>query len=173
MQRYNSSGNCPPHVLTLKVNDLCILMRAVDKKQKFTTNTRVRVVAISGNIVRVCSIDEENPRYVNLNRFKFKVKLPYGNSFTMTRSQFPLRLAYALTINKSQGQTLRRAVVDLTTPPFSHGHLNVALSRITNAINIAIYIGTDPKVVSVDENGFITTDNYVYKEILQALNIRV
>ena len=173
LQRYNSSGNCPPHVLNLKINDLCILMRAVDKKQKFTTNTRVRVVAIFENTVRVCSIDDENPRYVNLNRFKFKVKLPYGNSFTMTRSQFPLRLAYALTINKSQGQTLRKAVVDLTIPPFSHGHLNVALSRITNALNIAIFIGTDPKVVTVDENGFITTDNYVYKEILQALNITV
>ena len=56
----------------------------------------------------------------------------------MMRTQFPLRLAYCMSFNKSQGQTLQRVLMDITTPPFSHGHLYVALSRVTLYSNIHI-----------------------------------
>jgi ATP-dependent DNA helicase PIF1 len=45
------------------------------------------------------------------------------------RRQFPVRVAFALTINKSQGQTLDHVGVYLRCPIFAHGHLYVALSR--------------------------------------------
>src|SRR4051812_43114015 len=52
--------------------------------------------------------------------------------FELQRSQFPCRLCFAMTINKSQGQSVGTVGLHLTTPVFSHGQLYVALSRGTN-----------------------------------------
>ncbi|KIK11055.1 hypothetical protein PISMIDRAFT_123396, partial [Pisolithus microcarpus 441] len=56
--------------------------------------------------------------------------IPPGSDWTVTRKQFPLRLAYATTFNGCQGLTLQRSVVDLCKDPFSHGQLYTALSRV-------------------------------------------
>jgi len=61
-------------------------------------------------------------------RFKFKHKL--GFAFSMMRVQFPLRLCYAMTVNKSQSQSFLQAIFDTTVETFSHGQSYVALSRI-------------------------------------------
>lgn len=53
-------------------------------------------------------------------------------SFTLRRVQFLIRLCFAMTINKSQGQLLTQVGVDLRVPAFSHGQLYAALSRVTN-----------------------------------------
>lgn len=75
---------------------------------------------------------------VCLPRINFKFRLPFGESFQVMRTQFPLRLAYAMTYNKSQGQTLDKILLDIVTSPFAHGHLYVALSRVTLYSNIRV-----------------------------------
>ena len=53
------------------------------------------------------------------------------------RCQFPVQEDFAITINKSQGQTMADTVgVFLLRPCFSHGQLYVAASRVTNTHNI-------------------------------------
>ena len=47
----------------------------------------------------------------------------------MTRVAFPLRLCYAMTINKSQGQSFEQVLIDFTDDAFSHGHTYVGFSR--------------------------------------------
>ena len=47
----------------------------------------------------------------------------------MKRKQFPIRLSYAITANKSQGQTSDKVGIYLNRPCISHGQLYVALSR--------------------------------------------
>ncbi|CAF4696322.1 unnamed protein product, partial [Rotaria sp. Silwood2] len=55
--------------------------------------------------------------------------LPSDMPFEFTRLQFPERLAFAMSINKAQGQSLKVAGVNLETPCFSHGQLYVACLR--------------------------------------------
>ena len=62
-----------------------------------------------------------------------------------TRHQFPLRLAFATTINKSQGQTLGIIGVYLPEPVFGHGMLYVALSSVRAFRDIVILIKKVPK----------------------------
>ena len=58
--------------------------------------------------------------------------------FQFKRKQFPIRLSFAMTVNKAQGQTIPNVGVYLPVPVFSHGQLYVALSRATARSNIKI-----------------------------------
>ena len=53
--------------------------------------------------------------------------------------QFPIKLAWAVTAHKSQGQTLTRAAINVSEPAFAHGSLYVALSRIKSLNNIKLF----------------------------------
>uniref|UniRef100_A0A0D3A348 ATP-dependent DNA helicase n=1 Tax=Brassica oleracea var. oleracea TaxID=109376 RepID=A0A0D3A348_BRAOL len=81
--------------------------------------------------------------------------------FTLETRQFPIRLCYAMTINKSQGQSLKGVVLYLPQPAFTHGQLYVGLSRVTTKSGLKIIQGKDQKIGRVK--------NIVYKEIYNGL----
>jgi ATP-dependent DNA helicase PIF1 len=70
--------------------------------------------------------------------------------FQFKRKQFPIRLSFAMTVNKSQGQTIPNVGVYLPAPVFSHGQLYVAISRATARMNIKI-LALPPNVVAEEE----------------------
>ena len=71
--------------------------------------------------------------------------------FKLRRRQFPLQLAFAMTINKSQGQSLTYTGLDLHTPVFSHGQLYVALSQYTSLSRIyALFPATEKESNTID-----------------------
>ncbi|KAL7157567.1 hypothetical protein ABFS83_02G085800 [Erythranthe nasuta] len=82
-----------------------------------------------------------------------------GLSIKFQRRQFSLIVSFAMTINKSQGQTLSHVGLYLPRPIFSHGQLYVALSRVKSRGGIKIFIKWD--------SGELTdvTRNVVYKEV--------
>ena len=86
---------------------------------------------------------EDHPRIVYIPRMRFKFKLKYASSFSMTRTQFPLRLCYAMSVNKSQGQSFTQCLFDTTMNSFSHGHLYVALSRMRRYDQLRLILTDD------------------------------
>ena len=58
-----------------------------------------------------------------------KHKLVRKTPFVQRTNQFPIKLAYAFTIHKAQGQTYNQVIIDLKSHIFAPGQLYVALSR--------------------------------------------
>jgi ATP-dependent exoDNAse (exonuclease V) alpha subunit len=67
-------------------------------------------------------------------------------------TQFPLRLAWAVTIHKSQGKTYDRAIIDLGQRSFAPGQTYVALSRISQLDGLYLTRALRPSDIIVDEN---------------------
>jgi hypothetical protein len=61
-------------------------------------------------------------------------------TFCLRHRQFPVRLAFAMTINKAQGQSVHHVGLNLHEPVFSHGQLYVALSRATSCNQVKILL---------------------------------
>ena len=85
--------------------------------------------------------------------------------FSWVRQQFPLQLCFAMTINKSQGQTLQNRVgVVLTSGVWSHGMLYVALGRVTDPANLRVLAPPNPGGVVI---------NVVYADVLEVGEARM
>ncbi len=87
----------------------------------------------------------KNIRY-QANREEDKIEEEELGSFV----QFPLRLAWAITIHKSQGLTFDRAIVD-AGDSFAAGQVYVALSRLTSTKELVLYSKITPNSIRVDE----------------------
>jgi hypothetical protein len=160
----NASG-IPLAKLALKVGAPIMLLRNLDPSKGLCNGTRMIVTDIRPRVLR-CRIITGDERFsgktVMIPRIELEPKadkLP----IPLQRRQFPVRLAFAMTINKSQGQSVKHVGLNLQTPVFSHGQLYVALSRCTSRSQI--------KVLLPDECEDRRTLNVVYKEILRGFDL--
>ncbi|ONM01236.1 hypothetical protein ZEAMMB73_Zm00001d030646 [Zea mays] len=131
----------PPHVLKLKIGCPVILLRNIDPANGLCNGTRLVVRGFQRN-----SIDAEIVlgQHVGKRIFLPCILLCPSDEemfpFQFKRKQFPVRLSFAMTVNKAQGQTIPNVGVYLPEPVFSHGQLYVALSRATARSNIKILV---------------------------------
>ena len=86
--------------------------------------------------------------------------------FLLNRRQFPVKLAFCMSINKSQGQTFRKITMYLPQPVFSHGQLFVAFSRVSKLENIKVKVDNYPQRGHLKGDHRVFTRNIVYKELL-------
>ena len=90
-----------------------------------------------------------------------KLAPPEANlPFILEGRQFPIRLAFAMTINKSQGQTFDKIGIYLPSPVFSHGQLYVAFLRTRSFAAVSV------QIQSSTQGTFHKTPNIAYKNVL-------
>ncbi|XP_076914092.1 uncharacterized protein LOC143572971 [Bidens hawaiensis] len=149
----------PNHRLVLKVGVLIMLLRNINHKKGLCNGTRLQVVSLDRHVIEAKVVSGTNIGYrtfiSRLSLTQSDKKLP----FKLKRKKFPVSVCFAMTINKSQGQSLSRVGLYLKDPVFSHGQLYVVLSRVKSREGI--------KLVILDKKSKLTnkTTHVVYKEI--------
>lgn len=123
--------------LKLKVGaQIMMLKNDTEKPMRWANGTLGVVTSLTPTVIRVNIDGVEH----SVNKAAWsKVRYYYDSEerklekeITSTFTQFPMRLAWAITIHKSQGQTYQSVNVDLSTGAFAHGQTYVALSRCKN-----------------------------------------
>ncbi|WVZ49777.1 hypothetical protein U9M48_001106 [Paspalum notatum var. saurae] len=163
----------PPHVIRLKINRLVILLRNIDPANGLCNGTRLIVRGFQKN-----TIDAEIVLGQHAGKRVFLLRIPLCSSddemfpFRFKRKQFSIRLSFAMTINKAQGQTIPHVGVYIPKPVFSHGQLYVA----TAGGNIKVLAGIDKgkrkknskqdQAEKLPKQSGTYTRNIVYKEVL-------
>lgn len=135
------AGPLPHHRLELKVGAPVLLMRNLNVQLGLCNGTRLIVVQLNECSI-VCKISSGLFKGCihYIPRISFH-STEFGLPGTLHRRQYPLKLAFAITISKAQGQTVDgRCGLYLDKPPFAHAMLYVALSRVTRETDIKIVI---------------------------------
>lgn len=141
----------PPNCLNLKVGSLIILLRNINPP-KLCNGTRLVVKKLLPNLIEATILtDKSKGEDCLIPRIPM---IPTDMPFQFTRLQYPVRLSFAMSINKAQGQTLNVCGVNLEESCFSHGQLYVACSRV----------GTPSRLFIHAQNG--KTKNIVYPNVL-------
>lgn len=161
----NVSG-LPPHKLVLKENSIVLLIRNLNTGKALVTGTRMRVKRMHRN-----SLDCEVLTGVARNTRILipRIHLTYSGTilpFSLQRTQFPIIPAFAMTINKSQGQTFDKVAIFLREPVFTHGQLYVAASRVRSFDALRFYISDTSSQGHLSADDRVFTKNIVYREVI-------
>ncbi len=130
----------------------------IGKIHELTTES-IKVMLPNGEVEEVRKETWENKRYYwdSANR---KVKSETIGEFR----QYPIKLAWAITIHKSQGLTFDKVILELEGGLFAHGQLYVALSRCRSLEGLVLREPVRPKDIIIDERVIRFAQNYASLE---------
>ena len=158
---YLNSINCsglPLSKLKLKVGCPVMVLRNLNPGEGVCNGTRAVVTRISDRVLEVRLLTGE---HAGSTTFIPRLGLTPSNTqvpFEFCRRQFPVKVCFAMSINKSQGQSVGYVGLDVRNAVFTHGQLYVAVSRVTSVHNIkAIWDSRLEQAV---------TKNIVYPEVI-------
>ncbi|XP_058778018.1 uncharacterized protein LOC131652228 [Vicia villosa] len=154
-----STSGLPNYHIRLKVGTPVMLMRNIDQSEGLCNDTRVMITKMSNHVIEEKIMSGKG--YGNLVYIPRMDMSPSQSPwpFKLKRRRFPIVVSYAMTINKSQGQSMDTVGLYLPREVFTHGQIYVALSRVTTKQGI--------KILVYDENDKLksTTTNVVYKKV--------
>jgi ATP-dependent DNA helicase PIF1 len=136
--QFNDIAN---HKLELKVGVPILLLRNFNQSIGLCNGTKLIIKRLGQRVIEVEIITRNNvgKRVFIPHIIMFPFEIDW--SFVLRHHQFPIRVAFAMTINKSQGQTLNNIRVYLPSPIFHHGQLYIVISWVTSSANIKIFNG--------------------------------
>ncbi len=141
-----------------------------DARKRWANGTIATVASLGKNTVFV----QKNSEILEVKRETWE-KLEYvydeekeqlSQTISGSFTQFPLKLAWAMTVHKSQGTTFQRVALDLSAGLFAHGQAYVAFSRC-KSLNGLYLLGelnksdiiVDPQILSYMDHGGIASEN--------------
>src|SRR5690606_26361316 len=145
------------HTLELKEGAQIMFVRNDTEEHAYFNGKLATVKRISGGKVEVIMAGSNDVYELKKQRWENKRYSVDANSRELseevigTFDQFPVRLAWAITVHKSQGLTFDRAVIDVTQA-FADGQVYVALSRLRSLDGLILRGKVNPSVISTDRS---------------------
>lgn len=145
--------------LSVKVGAQVMLLNN-DISKRWVNGSMGEVMAIENNpdggmiTVRLLDGSEVNVEPYTWELFRFSFNEPAKrlvSSRIGSFTQFPMTLAWAVTIHKSQGKTFDKVIIDLGLGTFAHGQLYVALSRCTTMSGVVLKRPVDRRHIMMDQ----------------------
>jgi ATP-dependent DNA helicase PIF1 len=162
------TSGLPNHKITLKVGTPIMLMRNLEQADGLCNGSRLIVTKLGDHVIEAKMMSGKNiGTKVGIPRLALSPsQSPWP--FKLRRLQFPIIVSYAMTINKSQGQSLDYVGLYLPKEAFNYGQLYVAMSRVTTKEGLKVLIHDKEK----KEANIVTTTttNVVFKEVDNFLN---
>jgi len=156
---FNPSKYPAEAILKLKIGAQVMFVKN-DPDKRFVNGTIGRITALSEREIKVM-IEQKNgdEAIIDVQPLEWEIiKYRYDQAAGKLNSdiigvykQYPLRLAWAITIHKSQGQTFEKVIIDLGRGAFEYGQTYVALSRCTTLEGIILKKKLMPNDIKVDE----------------------
>jgi len=140
--------NLPTHeFLDIKIGAQVMLLNN-DSSGRWINGSIGKVLSISGDLTAtaIVEVQLDGGSVVEVAPFRWEMFRFYFNEDTQmiesegvgSFTQYPLKLAWAVTIHKSQGKTFSKVIIDIGTGTFAHGQAYVALSRCTSLEGIIL-----------------------------------
>lgn len=168
------ASNLPPHELKLKEGSIVMLLLNMNKRQGLCNGTRFVVKHLYQHTIclkRLVPFNGEREE-IFIPRMRLRSDdIPVAG--TIQRYQFPICLAFAITVNKSQGQSIDYVGLYLRKPVFCHGQFYVAVSRGKRGDRVCVAVVKGPNQGQENQrntkvmSGKTFSLNIVIKSLLQ------